>query len=219
MFTGIIEEVGKVRQISHGSKSSVLCIAADQVLAGTKLGDSICTNGVCLTVVKLGSGTFWADVSVETIRRTNLTDLKPGDSVNLERALSLSDRLGGHIVSGHVDGVGRIGSIRREDQAVWFTIETPPEILKGIVEKGSVAIDGISLTVACLDSHSFCVCVIPHTGRHTTLLEKKQGDVVNLENDVIGKYVERFLTHRAADEKSVRHTIDEAYLAQHGFLV
>ena len=213
MFTGIIEEMGVLKGIKHGAKSSVLTIAAGKVLEGTKLGDSICTNGVCLTVTKLGSGTFDADVMAESIRRTNLGDLKSGDRVNLERALRLCDRLGGHIVSGHVDGTGQIRSLVREDNAVWVTIETKPEILKYIIEKGSITIDGISLTVAYVDHEIFKVSIIPHTMANTTLMDKHPGAIVNLETDVIGKYVHRFTV--GSPQSSSGLTLDK--LLENGF--
>ena len=219
MFTGIIEEMGVLKGIKHGAKSSVLTIAAGKVLEGTKLGDSICTNGVCLTVTKLCSGTFDADVMAESIRRTNLGDLKSGDRVNLERALRLCDRLGGHIVSGHVDGTGQIRSLVREDNAVWVTIETKPEILKYIIEKGSITIDGISLTVAYVDDTCFRVSIIPHTAEETTLLTQKAGDTVNLECDMLGKYVERLLHfEQTTEEQTSKIAITSSYLAEHGFL-
>ena len=218
VFTGIIEEMGVLKGIKHGAKSSVLTVAADKVLEGTKLGDSICTNGVCLTVTKLGSGTFDADVMAESIRRTNLGDLRPGDKVNLERALRLSDRLGGHIVSGHVDGTGKVLSLEREDNAVWVTIEAAPNILRYIIEKGSITIDGISLTVAYVDNKVFKVSIIPHTGEETTLLKKKAGDRVNLENDLIGKYVEKLLQGQEEIQEPVKETINEDYLRKYGFI-
>lgn len=218
MFTGIIEEMGVLKSVKHGAKSSVLTIAADRVLECTKLGDSICTNGVCLTVTKLGKGTFDADVMAESLRRTNLGGLKPGDRVNLERALRLCDRLGGHIVSGHVDGTGRIQSLMREDNAVWVTIETEQKILKYIIEKGSITIDGISLTVAYVDSEVFKVSIIPHTGEETTLLKKKAGDLVNLENDLIGKYVEKLFGGAGETAKYAKETISEDYLRKYGFI-
>ena len=216
MFTGIIEEMGTIKGIKHGAKSSILTIGADRVLEGAKIGDSICTNGVCLTVTGLGSAGFDADVMAESIRRTNLGNLKTGDRVNLERALRLCDRLGGHIVSGHVDGTGRITSLLREDNAVWVTIAAAPEILRYIIEKGSITIDGISLTVAGVDNECFKVSVIPHTGEETTLLKKKAGDLVNLENDLIGKYVEKLLVKGGEEKK--REPITEDYLKIHGFM-
>lgn len=218
MFTGIIEEVGVLKNIKHGEKSSVLTIEAEKVLEGSKVGDSICTNGVCLTVTKMGDGCFDADVMAESIRRTNLGILKKGDRVNLERALRLCDRLGGHIVSGHVDGTGIIRSYVREDNAVWVTVETVPEILRYIIEKGSITIDGISLTVAYVDEEVFKVSIIPHTGEETTLLKKKAGSRVNLENDLIGKYVEKLLGGVSAAPVKKQETINEEYLRNCGFI-
>jgi len=218
VFTGIIEEMGTIRAIKHGTKSSVLSIGASRVLEDTKLGDSICTNGVCLTVVKIGTDTFDADVMAESIRRTNLGDLKTGDKVNLERALRLCDRLGGHIVSGHVDGTGKVQSLVREDNAVWVTIEAKPEILRYIIEKGSITIDGISLTVAYVDNEVFKVSIIPHTGAETTLLKKKAGDKVNLENDLIGKYVEKLISGGGNEPEPVKEKINEDYLRKFGFI-
>ena len=213
-----MEEIGAVRTVVSGSEWGSLSIGARQVLEDTRRGDSIAVNGVCLTVTKLGSGTFDADVMAESIRRTNLGDLKSGDRVNLERALRLCDRLGGHIVSGHVDGTGQIRSLVREDNAVWVTIETKPEILKYIIEKGSITIDGISLTVAYVDHEIFNVSIIPHTGEETTLLKKKAGDKVNLENDLIGKYVEKLLGGGGEDRKPAKETISEDYLRKYGFI-
>lgn len=204
MFTGIIEEIGLVERVTKGVKSSKLSIKANMVLEGTRTGDSICTNGVCLTVTKLASGCFEADVMAETMRRSNLGNLKSGSRVNLERAMKLEGRFGGHMVSGHIDGTGVIRSITREDNAVWLDISAEAPMLRYIVEKGSVAIDGISLTVASVDEHGFKVSIIPHTGRETTLLDQKIGDSVNLECDVVGKYIEKLLgfgqNHRAEGE-------------------
>ncbi|HBA62717.1 MAG TPA: riboflavin synthase [Lachnospiraceae bacterium] len=193
MFTGIIEELGKIKRISLRGTSGQIAIQAEKVLKGTKIGDSIAVNGICLTVTSLQSDGFTADIMAETIRRSSLSGAVNGDLVNLERALAADGRFGGHIVSGHIDGTGRILSCREEENAVWVRVETSPKILRLVVEKGSICIDGISLTVAAVDAESFQVSVIPHTGEETTLLKKKPGDVVNLENDVIGKYVERLL--------------------------
>ena len=193
MFTGIVEEKGEILSIERGSASAILTIRADVVLSGTRVGDSIAVNGVCLTVTRLSKDRFSADVMAETLRRSSLGELSPGSCVNLERALALGDRLGGHLVSGHIDGTGKILSLRQEDNAVWYRISAGPEILRLIVEKGSVAIDGISLTVAAVHPDSFEVSVIPHTRDVTALSEKKAGASVNLENDMIGKYVERLL--------------------------
>ena len=198
MFTGIIEEVGTIDKIANGSKSAVLFIKASKVLEDTKLGDSIAVNGVCLTVTSMEGDIFTADVMAETLRRSSLGSLSKGSKVNLERAMAANGRFGGHIVSGHIDGTGRIASMVREDNAVWVEINASAEILKFIVMKGSIAIDGISLTVAGLAEESFSVSVIPHTGEETTLLKKGAGDIVNLENDVVGKYVDRLLNYSSS---------------------
>ena len=203
MFTGLIEEIGTVRRIERGAKGARLTIAADTVLENTKIGDSIATNGVCLTVVALTDDSFSADVMAESLRRSALG--------NLERAMPADGRFGGHIVSGHIDGTGSVLSQRREDNAVWVTIKTPAPLLRYIVEKGSIAIDGVSLTVAAVTDTDFSVSIIPHTGAQTILLGKKPGEPVNLECDVIGKYVEKMLT----PHKSSGITMD--FLAQHGF--
>ena len=162
-------------------------------MADTRIGDSIATNGVCLTVVGKGNDGFSADVMPETMNRSNLGLLKPGDPVNLERALCLNSRLGGHLVAGHVDGTGKIVSKQQDENAIWLTVGAAPEILRYIVEKGSVAIDGVSLTIAYADEQVFKVSVIPHTQEETTLVKKEIGDVVNLENDMIVKYVEKLM--------------------------
>ena len=197
MFTGIIEEMGKVQKISLAGSSGQIEVQAHRVLAGTRIGDSIAVNGVCLTVTAIRPDGFTADIMAETYRRSNLGQGKAGDLVNLERAMEAGRRFGGHIMSGHIDGTGVIQSCRREENAVWVTIQTKPEILRLIVEKGSVGIDGISLTVAATD---FQVSVIPHTGEETTLLKKRQGDLVNLEIDIVGKYVEKLLRPGKSDE-------------------
>ena len=193
MFTGIIEEIGHVKNIKKNSASAIITIQAEKVLESTQIGDSIAVNGVCLTVVSLSQDGFTADIMAETYRRSGLGQQKAGDLVNLERAMAAGERFGGHIMSGHIDGTGVIESLRREENAVWVTIRTEPAVLRLIVEKGSIGIDGISLTVASVSETSFQVSVIPHTGEETTLLKKKAGDVVNLENDIVGKYVEKLL--------------------------
>lgn len=218
MFTGIIEEMGEVVSIQKGSVSAVLSIQASKVLEGTQIGDSIAVNGICLTVTTIRGQVFTADVMAETLRRSSLGKLTQGSKVNLERAMAADGRFGGHMVSGHIDGTGVIASMKREENAVWVEITTPYELLRYIVEKGSIAIDGISLTVAALTERSFSVSLIPHTGQETTLLSKKPGDSVNLENDIVGKYVERFLvmpteTNRPMNKKGV----DIEFLAEHGF--
>ena len=212
MFTGIVEEIGAVRSVTDGS----IDIGAKLVLEGTKIGDSIAVNGVCLTVTTLRGDGFTADVMPETIRRSNLGTLRNGDGVNLERAMAAEGRFGGHIVSGHIDGVGTITNQRKEGIATWVTISAPPEILRYIVEKGSVAIDGISLTVAAVTDTDFSVSLIPHTGDATSLLQKKCGNQVNLENDIVGKYVERLMNTAGASQKSEsRITLD--FLQENGF--
>lgn len=193
MFTGIIEELGTIKRIAFQGASGQITIRAKKVLEGTKIGDSIAVNGICLTVTSLQRDGFTADVMAETVRRSSLSDAENGDFVNLERAMAADGRFGGHIVSGHIDGTGRILSFRREENAVWVEIGASRDILRLVVEKGSVCIDGISLTVAAVGDTGFQVSVIPHTGEETTLLKKKPGDLVNLENDVIGKYVEKLL--------------------------
>lgn len=212
MFTGIIEEVGEVLSITKASVSAILEISCKTVLEDTKLGDSIAVNGVCLTVTSLGSGSFKADVMAETLRRSSLGELKKGSRVNLERAMQLNGRFGGHIVSGHIDGTGTIAGTKKEGNATWVEVSTSPEILRYIIQKGSITIDGISLTVAKLDHTSFSVSIIPHTGSETTLLSKKPGNIVNLENDIIGKYVERFTS--ASTKKEVTYET----LLENGFI-
>lgn len=193
MFTGIIEEVGHVKSLHRGAKSFTLEVEAEKVLEGTLVGDSIATNGVCLTVTSLTGHGFTADVMPETVSRTALGELVSGSPVNLERALSLQTRLGGHIVSGHIDGTGRIADRRQDDTALWLTIECDSKLLRYIIEKGSVTLQGVSLTVARVDERSFAVSLIPHTQAATTLHQAKVGDLVNIENDIIAKYVEKLL--------------------------
>lgn len=193
MFTGIVEETGTIRSLDVTGVTGKIEIAAKKVLEGTIIGDSIAVNGVCLTVVELNSDSFVADVMPETVSRTGFAELRIGSKVNLERAMAAGGRFGGHIVSGHIDGIGKIESLENDGIAVWVSIKTSPEILKLIVEKGSIAIDGISLTVAYVDSDRFKVSIIPHTGEETTLLKRHAGETVNLENDVVGKYVEKLL--------------------------
>lgn len=201
MFTGIVEETGAIKSLRISGTSGKIALRANKVLEGTKIGDSIAVNGVCLTVVSLEQDGFTADVMAETVRRTNLGQTKIGDKVNLERAMAADGRFSGHIVSGHIDGTGTIAELRKEENAVWVKITTPPEILELIVEKGSICIDGISLTVADVGETYFQVSVIPHTGEETTLLKKKAGDLVNLENDIVGKYIKKFLVRPEKEEK------------------
>lgn len=196
MFTGIVEELGIIRKISISGHSGSITIEASKVLEGTRIGDSIAVNGICLTVTSMASDSFTADIMAETVRRSSLKGAVSGDKVNLERAMAADGRFGGHIVSGHVDGTGTIINMHREENAVWVTISAEPSIMKFIVEKGSVCLDGISLTVAKVGATDFSVSIIPHTGEETTLLRKKVGSPINIENDVVGKYVERLLNFK-----------------------
>ena len=202
MFTGIVEECGTVLDVLKNGVSGSVQIQASTVLEGTKTGDSIAVNGVCLTVTKLTKSSFTADVMAETFRRTNLGNLGKNSRVNLERAMAADGRFGGHIVSGHIDGTGVISRIKEEGNAVWIYISAPQSILNLIVEKGSVAVDGISLTVAAVSDKEFAVSVIPHTRENTTLSGKKTGAVVNLENDIIGKYVQKLTGTAQINESS-----------------
>ena len=215
MFTGIIEEIGTIKQINRGAHSAVLNISAQKVLEETEIGDSIAVNGICLTVTGLFAGGFSADVMHETLNRTSLSGLSYGSRVNLERAMPLSGRLGGHIVSGHVDGTGRISNVRKDDNAVWYTIKTARQIMRYIVEKGSIAIDGTSLTVAKVSPDSFSVSIIPHTLANTILALKAAGDVVNLETDIIGKYVEKLILPYSSDKSKTE--ITREFLSGNGF--
>lgn len=215
MFTGIIEEIGTVERVKRSWHSAVLTIRAHTVLEGIKIGDSIAVNGICLTVTALGGGSFSADVMHETLNRSALAGLGIGTHVNLERAMGADGRFGGHIVAGHVDGVGKIRRIRRDDTAIWYTVEAAPELLRYVVEKGSIAIDGISLTVAAVTETDFSVSIIPHTAAQTVLRERREGSLVNLETDIIGKYVEKLL--RPAPEQGESGTITREFLARYGF--
>lgn len=217
MFTGIIEEKGTVTEVKKGAVSSRITFRADIIMEDIHLGDSIAVNGVCLTAAALSENTFTADVMAETLRKSNLGNLSPGDHVNLERAMLMGGRLGGHIVSGHTDGTGKIKSMKREENAVWVTVEPQKELMRYIIKKGSAALDGISLTVASADDASFSVSVIPHTGSETTLLEKKPGDIVNIECDVIGKYVEKMLGISNSETKK-KSGLDMEMLLKNGFV-
>lgn len=215
MFTGIVEEVGTLKAIRKGPHSAVLEIAAQVVLEDIHLGDSIAVNGVCLTATSFTAASFTADVMHETLNRSSLGSLTVGSHVNLERAMAANGRFGGHIVSGHIDGTGTITALRKDDNAVWYTISASQELLRYIVEKGSIAIDGISLTVAEVGESWFSISAIPHTVAVTTLGEKRPGDTVNLENDVIGKYVEKLL--RPQPQETAKSSLTLEFLAQHGF--
>lgn len=196
MFTGIVEEVGTVADIRRSATNCTLSVDATNVMEDLHIGDSMAVNGICLTVVDFDRRRFTVDVMNETWRRTSLGVLRRGNGVNLERALPVNGRFGGHIVTGHIDGTGSISSVRREGNAVWYRIAARNEILEGIVEKGSIAVDGISLTVAEVTERDFSVSIIPHTLAQTVLGEKRVGGVVNLENDVLGKYVRNMMTTR-----------------------
>ncbi len=217
MFTGIVEELGTVMAVQKKSHALRLQIKAHKVLEGTKLGDSICTNGVCLTVTALNAVGFEVDVMPETVMKSNLNELKSGSLVHLERALTLQTRLGGHMVSGHIDGQGKIGEITKDENATWLTINVAQQILKYIIYKGSIAIDGVSLTVAEVGADYFKVSIIPHTATNTHLLQKKLGDIVNLECDMVGKYIERFLNFEAKEEKNTSK-LTKDFLSQYNFL-
>lgn len=217
MFTGLIEEVGVIQAIRRGARSCVLTIGCRHVLEDAKIGDSIAVNGVCLTVTSLGSGHYTADVMSETMNRSALGQLSTGSKVNLERAMPANGRFGGHIVSGHIDGTGTVLEITLDDNAVWYRIGAKPELLRYIVEKGSITIDGISLTVAAVDEKDFQVSVIPHTRQVTALCEKKIGDPVNLECDIIGKYVEKLMRPAPVEESQSQSRLTEDFLRKHGF--
>lgn len=193
MFTGIIEEIGKVENIIKNTHSFKLIVKCKKVIQDVSVGDSIAVNGACLTVTEFGENSFSADVTSETMRRTAFSLLQIGTEVNLERALSFNGRLGGHIVLGHVDCCGKIISERKDENAVHIKIETEEKWFKYIIEKGSIAIDGISLTISEKSGKTFIVTIIPHTGIKTTLLNKKVGDMVNLECDYLGKFVEQLI--------------------------
>ena len=223
MFTGIIEEIGEIAGVKRGQVSSRLAIRGKKIFSDLKLGDSVAVNGVCLTATSISGDIFEADVMAETLRRTNLGGFSNGTRVNLERAMAAGGRFGGHIVSGHIDGTGRVSSLVREENAVWVRIDAEDKILRYIIEKGSIAIDGISLTVAETGPGYFKVSIIPHTGEETTLLRRRQGDIVNLETDIIGKYVERLLNFSAGNgeafgQKAKAGGIDLNLLSENGFL-
>lgn len=239
MFTGIVEEMGTVRRLNQSPNRCELELSAAKVLEGTQIGDSIAVNGVCLTVIRMDKDHFTADVMPETLRRSNLGQLKTGSKVNLERAMAADGRFGGHIVSGHVDGTGRIVEVKKDDNAIWYTIQAIPQLMRYIVEKGSVTIDGISLTVAKVAEDNFSISAIPHTVSQTVLKDKKVGAVVNLETDIIGKYVEKLLfkgqsdgiteemtgtqtikenvPHKSGENKKQPEGITRDFLAKYGF--
>ena len=215
MFTGIVEELGTIRSVRRGARSAVLSIGAGVVLDGLHIGDSVAVNGVCLTATGVDAGGFTADVMPETLDRSSLGVLVPGSPVNLERAMAANGRFGGHIVSGHIDGTGTVQHIRRDDNALWYTVSAPPALLRYVVEKGSITIDGVSLTVAAVEDDRFSVSLIPHTAAITLLGRKGPGDVVNLETDILAKYVEKLL--RPAPDLAQGGGLTLDFLAQNGF--
>lgn len=203
MFTGIIEEIGALKERRDGSHSCTLTVRCEKILEGTKIGDSIAVNGTCLTVTKLNADSFDVDVTPETMRRTAFSIVRVGSKLNLERALRIGDRLGGHLVSGHVDFVGKLIKKEQEGNAVNLTFSVPEQWMKYILAKGSIAIDGVSLTIAKKQSNSFFVSLIPHTGEMTILLLKQIGDPVNIECDCIGKYIEQLIGHNTSSSIGV----------------
>jgi riboflavin synthase len=220
MFTGIIEGLGTITAIRPSGEGRRLAITADFNLTGTKIGDSIAVSGACLTAVTLSGGRFEVDVSPETIEKTTLKHAKSGDRVNIERALSLSGRLDGHLVSGHIDGTGQIRHINKKSNAILIGFDIPETLFRYMIPKGSVAIDGISLTINACDKTGFEVSVIPHTAEITTIGLKKIGDQVNIETDMIGKYVEKFLSNRqdSLSEKNDKKSLDMEFLLKTGFI-
>jgi riboflavin synthase len=215
MFTGIIEEIGTIKGLRKGSSSMVLTIQGERIFSDLNVGDSVSVNGVCLTASSIHSNTFTADVMNETLSRSSLGELSIGSHVNLERAMAANGRFGGHIVSGHIDGIGKVLKIERDDNALRYTIDTTEKITRYIVEKGSIAIDGISLTVANVSTNRFMVSIIPHTMEATILPEKRIGSIVNLENDLIGKYVKKLLDK--GQENGSKNTITREYLIRNGY--
>ncbi len=209
MFTGIIEEIGTVRELRRSGDGTTLKITAGMVIRDARPGDSIAVNGTCLTVATLGEDFFTAGLAPETLQRTNLGRLQTGSPVNLERALLPTQRMGGHFVQGHVDGTGVIRSMRPDKDSLWLTIAATPELMRYIVPKGFIALDGVSLTVVEVWENTFSVMLVAYTREHIILPQKKPGDHVNIEVDILGKYVEKLLTARGA--------LDENFLKQHGF--
>ena len=216
MFTGIVEERGEVISVKSGTKSSVLEIQGNLIFHDLKQGDSVAVNGVCLTAASLEKNGFTADVMNETLMRSSLKSIKPGTLVNLERAMLANGRFGGHVVSGHIDGTGDIVNIVREGNAVWFTVKTSEKIMSFIVEKGSIAVDGISLTVGKLEGNQFSVSIIPHTVKSTVLHTKVIGSQVNLENDMMGKYINKFMQNKS-DNDNPKSGVTISLLEKAGF--
>ncbi len=218
MFTGLVEETGLIRSVRQAGRSLHLTVGARTVLEGIRLGDSIAVNGVCLTVVRHDNDSFTADVMPETYAKTNLSSLPPGSPVNLERTMAVGDRFGGHIVQGHVDGVGTILSLEQDEIAVWLAVGAPPEIIKYVMPKGSIAIDGISLTVVDVAEDRFRVSLIPHTRAMTNMKHRRAGEKVNLEVDILAKYVEAMLARRfGAGSDAPKSRLTMEFLRENGF--
>ncbi|UOE92439.1 riboflavin synthase [Alkalihalobacillus sp. LMS39] len=216
MFTGIIEEKGKIGAIQQKNEAIVMTIEANVILEDVHLGDSIAVNGVCLTVTSFTTKSFTVDLMPETVRNTSLKLLSRGSNVNLERAMAAGGRFGGHFVSGHVDGIGTIIKKQPVDNAIYYEIEVPQELRRYFIVKGSVAIDGTSLTVFGVSDSTFTVSIIPHTVQETIIGDKGVGDIVNLECDMIGKYIEQFITQRFSNQTS-QQSITSQFLEEHGF--
>ena len=217
MFTGIIEEMGVVKTLTKGGQGCTLTVLAKTVLEDLSAGDSIAVSGVCMTVIGFESGEFRVDVSPETMKLTTLGALQSGEPLNLERSMRLNDRLSGHLVTGHVDGLGAVRERRQEANGLHLFIETPREVLRYCVAKGSVTVDGVSLTINELADEALRVTIIPHTARVTTLGLKRTGDLVNLESDILGKYIDRLLQDRTEIPRP-EIKIDRDYLARRGLL-
>lgn len=221
MFTGIIESFGTIKKIESRGEGKILHLGCDLDLSETRIGDSIAVNGACLTVVGLSDHVFKVDMAPETVERTTFKHLKPGSRVNIERALKLSGRIDGHLVSGHIDGTGIISALTRQSNAVIINIEVPAKIAADMIEKGSVAVDGISLTINECSDKDFCVSIIPHTADITTIGLKKAGDEVNIETDMIGKYVKKMLQGSVSKNDALsgrKKDISMELLARNGFL-
>lgn len=212
MFTGIVEEIGRVKAIEKRDRFSRLTISCEHILSDLKIGDSVSTNGVCLTATLVGKDFFQADIMAQTLRVSGLYRLKIQDMVNLERAMAANGRFGGHLVSGHVDGTGQIADIVKESEAIWLSIKANSAVTRLIVDKGSITIDGVSLTVAMVTKDVFKVSLIPHTAKATTLGYKQVGDRVNLENDMIGKFVERLMNKEEGGQSCLSLATLEAFL-------
>lgn len=215
MFTGIVEEIGEVTKVIKSRSSFKISVKANKVLEGTKIGDSVCTNGVCLTVCNIEDSIFTVDIMDETLKKSSLREIKIGNKVNLERAVVVNGRLDGHIVTGHIDGTGSILKIDHKTNGIWVYVSCKNNILEGIVDKGSITIDGVSLTIAYLDNTSFAVSLIPHTYKNTLFSLKKVGDIVNLECDIIGKYVYKFFLNKSNKKSNL---INENFLIENGFM-